>query len=91
MNPWPNKRLTTFTLMPLTAGVMVVFFALTRIVQEPPRPWLGWLGVPAALAVALLVALLLNFSIFAPVYLALGRRKPKNEQRNEKAISLSTF
>jgi hypothetical protein len=85
MNPWPNPRLVTFTLMPLAAGVVVVLFALTSIVQEPIRPWLAWLVVPAALAVALLVALLLNFSIFAPVYWALGRRKSKNGQsQNER-------
>jgi hypothetical protein len=59
---------------------MVVFFALGSIVGEPSRGWLWWVLVPAALAVGLLVALLLNFGIFAPIYWVLGKRKSKKQQ-----------
>ncbi len=76
------KRLVTFTLMPLIGGIMVMFVVFGSSVDEPPRPWLWCLMVPVALAVVLLVASLLNLSIFGPVYWLLGRRNSKNQQNS---------
>jgi hypothetical protein len=72
------NRIVTFTLMPWTAGVMVVLLALVGIAREPPRAWLWFLVVPATVVAVFLVASLLNISIFAPVYWALSRRRQRN-------------
>jgi uncharacterized BrkB/YihY/UPF0761 family membrane protein len=77
------NRLVTFALLPVIVGLTFTAMIVVRFANEPTKAWQWCLVAVAALAVGLLVASLLNFAVFAPIYWLLGRR-PKRRQYDDR-------
>ncbi len=67
------KRTTTFFLAPLIIGLGVAVFGLSSLGSDSFNAWQWSVAVAAALLACLLVAVALNFAVFAPVYWLLRR------------------
>lgn len=80
------KTLTTFFPAVLILGVFIAIFVGVRFARDGLGVF-GWiLFVVGLLLIAWVIASLVNFAIFAPVFWLLGklgRRKTKGEQSHE--------
>ena len=74
------KRTTTLMMAPVIVGVVIAISVLSSFGHEGFGFWQWCLGVFAALLIVLIVAALLNFAVFAPVYWLLGRLHSKRRR-----------
>ena len=78
------KTLATIFVAPLGIGLVIVVFVLTRLGGEGFGVLQWSLVVLAVLLAGLIIAGLLNFAVFAPVYWLLGRRHSKKIESETK-------
>jgi hypothetical protein len=73
------NRIVTLSTMPAAIAVVVSILFLSQLGAETAGPWQWCVIGLAAMAVVLLVALLFNFAVFAPVYWLLGKRQSRKK------------
>ena len=77
------NRLVTFSLVPVTFGLLIAVWTLTHFGDLSIKPWLWCLVILAAVVMMMVIASLLNIAVFTPIYWLLGKRRFKRRQNHE--------
>ena len=78
------NRLVTFTLVPVIVGLTFASMIVGRFGGEPSSTWKWCLVAVAVLAGGLVVASLLNFAVFGPVYWLFGKHRRKGQKDDDR-------